>query len=318
MKFDVISFGGAVVDAFFETDLKEKNGGIYIPLDRKLLAKEIWFATGGAGTNTAVSFSKLGLKAGFLGKVGNDHNGKIILDELKSEHVSFLGNVSDGLTGFSAVIDSVKRNRSVLVYRGVNDLVRKKDFELDKIDSDWYYLSAMTGESLKYQNEFAEKMKKRGAKIAYNSGSYVTKNGIGPIRKILKNCDILILNEGEARDLAVKKEPLNALYSLGPKIVCITRGENGNLVYDGRVVYTTTSHKVKVTERTGAGDAFSSGFVAGMFLHNDIQKAIQFGSLNAESVIQKHGAKKGLLTRRELERRVRGTPVKIVTKVLKP
>jgi sugar/nucleoside kinase (ribokinase family) len=54
-------------------------------------------------------------------------------------------------------------------------------------------------------------------------------------------------------------------------------------------------------ERTGAGDAFGSGFVSGMILENDIEYAIQLGSANATSVIQEIGAKNGLLQKDDLD-----------------
>src|SRR3989344_6711726 len=91
MKHSIIVLGGAVIDAFLELDVYESKGNICFPVGSKLLVKELWFSTGGGGTNTAVAFSKLGLKTGFIGRVGKDANAKLILDELCENKIDFLG-----------------------------------------------------------------------------------------------------------------------------------------------------------------------------------------------------------------------------------
>ena len=106
--FDIISFGSAVVDVFVDTDILEKKGFMCYPSGAKVLLKNLRFDIGGGGTNTSVAFSRLGLKAGFLGKIGDDTDGQTIMKILKKENVKFLGKVEKGeVSGYSKIDDGI-------------------------------------------------------------------------------------------------------------------------------------------------------------------------------------------------------------------
>ena len=90
------------------------------------------------------------------------------------------------------------------------------------------------------------------------------------------------------------KAMCKALHSEG-KIRLITDSTNGSYAWrDGWLAHAGTTG-AKSLSRTGAGDAFGSGFVAGFIKSDDVKYALAVGTLNAESTIQKHGAKNGLL-----------------------
>ena len=97
--YDVITIGSATVDVFANTDsqlvkLLTQNGEedfITYPSGSKILIKELNFLIGGGGTNTAASFSNLGLKTAFLGKIGSDENADQVLNSLKEYQVNFIG-----------------------------------------------------------------------------------------------------------------------------------------------------------------------------------------------------------------------------------
>src|SRR3990170_4582134 len=111
--YDVITIGSATVDVFANTDselidIKTKDSEMKFlcyHTGSKILIKQLNFTTGGGGTNTAVSCSRLGLKTAYLGNVGNDENGKKIIDELKREKIDFIGT-SDKVhkTNYSIVL----------------------------------------------------------------------------------------------------------------------------------------------------------------------------------------------------------------------
>ncbi len=311
--FDIITVGSAVIDAFLDTGLDESNGKICFPVEVKLKMRNLWFATGGDGTNTAVAFSKLGLKTGYLGKLGRDENAKIILDELEKEKVTFLGVQGKEPTGYAVIIDSNQHNRTILSYGGANTTFSFNEIDLNKLKTRWFYFS-LGGRTMKTQEKLIKWASSKGMKIAYNPGTLVVHKDMIYLKGILKHIEILILNEEEARSLIKSGDLFKGLHRLGPKIVCVTYGKEGNAVYDGNDIYISKPHNIKVKERTGAGDAFASGFVFGLMKFNDLKKAIQIGALNAESVIQKPGAKNGLLTWKEVEKRIKKNPVKIEVK----
>ena len=91
------------------------------------------------------------------------------------------------------------------------------------------------------------------------------------------------------------------LQRLGPKTVVITDGKNGSYATtnDGKVYYNEAIHE-EVVENTGAGDAYSTGFMGAVIMGKSIKEAIEWGAKNASSVIQHYGAQKGLLNIKEI------------------
>ena len=299
MKFDVVSFGSAVIDVFVHTDVSERKGFMNYPIGEKILIKNLKFDVGGAGTNTAVAFSRLGLKTGCICEFGDDENGNRIKQLLKKEKVKFLGKTIKGeLTGYSVILDSKGGDRTILTYKGANDEVSIND--IIKFKTKWLYFSSLLGKSFHTQKELALKLKKRrGTKLAYNPSSYQIKNM--NLSSLLKITDILILNKQEAEMLLRKydlreKNLLIGLHNLTKGIIVITDKDKLITCYDGNKKYSLVPHKdVKVVERTGAGDAFASGFVAGRIVGKSIEDSLKLGLRESEAVIQHFGAKNNLI-----------------------
>ncbi len=297
MKYDIITFGSAVVDVFVHTDMLEKNKEICYPTGGKILIDELKFDIGGGGTNTAVAFSRLGLKTGCICNVGEDENGQKIISLLKKENVKFLGKIDKkGMTGYSIILDSRGGERTILTYKGANDDI--SDLSFKELDAKWLYLSALLKKSFITQKNLALFLNKRGVKIAYNPSSYIIDKE--NILSLLQICEVLIVNKEEAdcisRKYGKKWDVLESLKALGPKIVIITNKDKEAWCYDGKQRYKILPHKnIKVVERTGAGDAFASGFVAGLIAGFDIEKCLEFGLKESESVLTHMGAKNNLI-----------------------
>ena len=145
MKFDVVSFGSAVVDAFIRTNLSEKSNFISYPIGTKILIKDLKFDVGGGATNTAVAFSRLGLKTGCICKIGDDEQGNDVLELLRKEKIKFLGTQIKAKTGYSVILDSKEKNRTILTYKGVNNEIGLEDIK--KFKTKWLYLSSLLGKS---------------------------------------------------------------------------------------------------------------------------------------------------------------------------
>lgn len=293
-KFEVVCFGSAVVDAFVKTDFKEDSKNIIIPFGCKMLMKDLYFEIGGGGTNTSVAFSRLGLKTGYIGKVGNDKYGQEVLDLLKKEKITFLGNkVKKETSGFSVVLISEKLNRSILTYKGINNEIEGGDIK--KFKTNLLYLSSLMGKSFKTQISLAKKLKEKGVKVAFNPSEYLIKE-IG-LKPLLKLCDILIINKEEAGLLTKEKNKLKGISKMGPGIVVITDERRRVYCYDSHSgkTYSIKPRKLKVVEKTGAGDAFAAGFVAGIIKNKPIEYCLKLGVKEAEAVIKYVGAKNKLL-----------------------
>lgn len=316
--YEVVVVGGATTDVFVDTDVAEiklnrkgKNEEfIAYPVGSKIEIRKILFSTGGGGTNSAAGFSKLGLKTGFIGAIGNDENGAKLLDELKKRKIDFLGVISKKHpTGYSVILDSVGHDRTILTFRGANDHFSYKKDLFEPIKTSWVHLSSLSGKSIESLKKIADYCRKNNIPYSYNISTYIARKGMEFIKDILNGCSVFILNKEEAGYLlntkdANEKDMLKSLKAIGIDAVVITDGPRGIFALKDKY-YRIKAHKVNVVEATGAGDSFCAGFVSGLIKKMSFSDALKIGLVNSESVIQVKGAKNGLLSMDEALKKIK-------------
>lgn len=324
--YDIIAVGSSTVDVFARTQFSElikivKPKGevdlLAYPSGSKILIEELNFTTGGGGTNTSVSLSRLGHKVAYLGKLGNDENADFITNRLKKEKVDLIVSRGKGCSGYSLILDSLEHDRTILAFKGVNDKLNFSEVPLKKLKTKWFYFSSMMGKSFKTLEKLSVYAKKNNIKTVFNPSSYLAEKGKDYLKIILNNTEILILNKEEASLLVGESKiqaMLKKIISLGPRIAVITDGGKGVYCSDGRYLYQGMPTKIKVVETTGAGDAFASSFLSGIIKKNDVEFAIKLGVTNAESVITYHGAKNKLLKYKEALEILKKKPIKVKKK----
>jgi len=274
-------------------------------LGSKIEIKDIAFTSGGGGTNTAVTFSRQGLKTACVGAIGNDFNGKDITDELNREGVNtdrFQIN-KDGHTAYSVILVHESGERTILSYKGEGQNFDVKEIPFDKFGASWLFLDSLGGhyDLLETAVNWAVKNK---VKLATNPGGKELAHGLDKLRPLLKNFSIVIMNQEEVSKLVgidydKESEIFRAMDDIIGGVFVMTKGPEGVVVSDGKNIYKAGVPDSPVVERTGAGDAFSSGFVTEYIRSGDISKAIQFATANASSVVTKYGAKAGILKKGE-------------------
>jgi sugar/nucleoside kinase (ribokinase family) len=105
------------------------------------------------------------------------------------------------------------------------------------------------------------------------------------------------------------KSMLNKLKSTHAKIVIITDGKNGVYAFDGNSYYQCDQFPAKVVSTLGAGDAFSSTFVATLAKTSwDVKKSLIYASVNAASVVENFGAHEGFLTFEQIKSKLNNYP----------
>jgi sugar/nucleoside kinase (ribokinase family) len=172
--------------------------------------------------------------------------------------------------------------------------------------------------------EGAIRLKKaHGTFIAWNPGNLDLDKGLKKIGKYLKHIDVFIVNQEEASGLLgipynEEAKLFKKFDKIVPGLAIMTKGHDGLTVGDGRHMWTAGVYKEKyITDRTGAGDSFCSGFVSGLhhalkkknkitgfrdeFSDADIEFAIKLGSANGTSKVEHMGAKGGLLYKKDLK-----------------
>ncbi|MBI4158573.1 MAG: carbohydrate kinase family protein [Candidatus Yanofskybacteria bacterium] len=308
-KFDIITIGSATRDVFLKSEqfkiIEDKSfstgQGECFALGSKIEIKDIVFTSGGGGTNTAVTFARQGLKTVCVGAIGDDLNGKDIVDELGREGVNtehFQVN-KDGHTAYSVILVHESGERTILSYKGEGQNFDVKEIPFDKFGASWLFLDSLGGhyDLLETAVNWAVKNK---VKLATNPGGKELAHGLDKLKPLLKNFSIVIMNQEEASELVgidydKESEIFRAMDDIIGGVFVMTKGPEGVVVSDGKNIYRAGVPDSPVVERTGAGDAFSSGFIAEYVKSDNIKKAIQFATANASSVVSKFGAKAGIL-----------------------
>ncbi len=313
----------------FNKTLTAKQG-ICLDLGSKIEVEDIFLSSGGGGTNTAATFANQGLKVAWCGQVGEDCFGNLIIAELKKLKISpsFILKTKNKLTNISVFLTYPGKDRTILVYRGASDDLEKKDIPWQKIKkTSWFYLAPFSGKLANLTEDLINFAQKFKIKVAWNPGYDQLKFSKPVLERILKKIDILILNQEEASLLTkipfqkpARRDPCFAgrqigsgglgCRILGPGrekeifrkidemtkgIAIMTKGRDGVVVSDGKELYQAPSLRLKFVDATGAGDAFGSGFVAGMIEKNNIIFAIQKAMANSGFCVSQWGAQKGLL-----------------------
>jgi ribokinase len=139
--------------------------------------------------------------------------------------------------------------------------------------------------------------------------------GAERLKRIYQHTQVLILNREEAVTVGGGNHEdvhdlINRLHALGPRIVVVTDGPSGAYASDGenRFKMPLYPDPGPPVDRTGAGDAFASTFIAALAKGNTIEGALQWAPINSMSVVQKVGAQAGLLSERQLEEFLKQAP----------
>lgn len=327
---DFIAIGDTATDVFIhlgDNSRAEVTGTpgsadyrISFPFGAKVPYKEA-VTIGGVGNapNAAVSASKLGLRSALVAHVGEDEPGRETFKSLKEQGVDtqFLVMEAEHKTNYSYFL-WYKDERTI--FRRNEDFTYKLP-ELGK--PKWLYVSSIGSKSLEPYHEIVSYLEKNPeVKLAFQPGSKEIPLG-QELSSVYKRTDIYFSNVEEAEMiLGIEtlgiNELLKRMKDLGPKIVVITDGPRGAYAYDGEKIYHQLPYPdpKPPLERTGAGDAFSSTTVAALALGKDLPIALQWGAINAMSVVQEIGAQKGLLSREKIEEYLESAPAEFETKLL--
>lgn len=313
-NFDLLAVGNATIDAFltikksnrhFRLDKKTKE--ICIRYGDKAIVDKVDFLTGGNAANVVVGAARMGFKAGIAAEIGADEFTQKIVNNLKKESVSeiLLKQTMDAPCPFSVVIN-FKKERTIFA----EDVKREHDFNFEGISAKWVYLTSLGDKWREAYRRCLIFVKNTKSQLAFNPGTLQIDSGEESIMQALKETAILFVNKEEAIKITGLKteDILNLLKNLnhkGVKTAIITDGEKGAFLYNQEIGFVKKSaRRIRVLEKTGAGDAFASGFLSAIMANKSLKEAMTWGSLNAESVITKTGAQAGLLTRKEIEKRL--------------
>ena len=302
----ILTIGAAVQDVFLShsPELKpvaEKTADelfIEIKLGSKNDVNNINFSTGGGATNGAVTFARQGLDTEFMGTIAHDPAGNAVLEDLDKEGVdtTYVSYSDKHHTGYSVVLLASTGERTFLTYRGASTHYDIKNFDLDDSPADWLYVTSMAG-CMDILDKIFRQAKELGVKVFFNPGKDELRQK-DKLIALLEDVDILAVNKEEAAMITngTDLEELVRRLMNHVSTAIVSDGPNGLMASDGKTIVRAGMYEdVKVVDRTGAGDAFGSGFLSHWAQGKSLKDSIVFASANSTSVVTKIGAKVGIL-----------------------
>jgi len=261
--------------------------------------------------------ARLGVKCGFIGVVGDDDFGRLLIDRLKDDGVE---------TGYIKVKKGFTTGTTFVMYYSSGS--RKFIFhvrhsaagQLSPADLDPTYISKaklvhVMGSSLAVSEssqdacyEAVRIVKKAGGMVTFDPNLRPELLNVEEIQKlcapIIRVCDVVLPSGAEAETLTGLKDPVEAakvLLKAGPKIAAIKLGDKGAIIATKDEIITEPAFDVVELDPTGAGDVYDGAFVVGMLEEWPLKKTAKFASAAGAIKVTKFGPMEGPESRREVE-----------------
>lgn len=276
---DVVTMGAANIDLIARV---ARLPGV----DDEVAVESLNAYGGGSAANVAVAVARLGHTSGFVGIVGNDHFGTVLLKDLENDGVDISKVImKTGSSGMVFVAVKPDGERVMYTSKGVAGTFNSVDIPLDYIkNAKFLHLTSMVGDYALGAFEFAVKeVRKSNVKVVLDPGCIFAEKGLGALKPVLKHCFAFLPNKLEARMLTGKEgiEAAKKLRKAGPDVVVITEGLEGCTYatkYEARhIPFPRMDKGIKVADATGGGDAFAAGFLVSLLEHKSLEEAITFG-----------------------------------------
>ncbi len=312
---DLLTIGDCSIDLFMKVDsdfvadtVPGKNGGspkICFFHGSKVPVDTFETSIAGNACNVSIGATKLGMKTAIYAELGDDPYGERIIRELGENGV---------ITDYCIKNKGTPTNvHSIIVHgeeRTIFSYHEKRNYKLYNWSRPkWIFYSSLAKGFDEFQADLVNYIEKNSdIGIGFNPGTQQLREGVDALRNFLKVVDVLFVNKEEAQVLTEPKEQNleklhELLLELGPKVTVITLGEKGSTAHDGTKMIRKGILKkdTKITDTTGAGDSYATGFIAALHHKKPLGTAMEWGAINSSHVIRKIGAIKGLLNKKQME-----------------
>jgi fructokinase len=284
---------------------------------------------GGAPANVCVGLAKLGVRAGFIGKVGEDPFGKLLVDALQENGVDVSQVKFDAgvRTTLGFVFIGRQGENDFFFYRnpGADTMLYPEELDEDFIARSKVFhfgsISMTTEPSCSATLRAIQFARKHKVIISFdpNLRPHLWKDLEEAKEKImegLKSADLVKVNDAELEFITGTVDLVkgaNWLIQRGPKIVVITRGEKGSFFHNKEGFDSLPAYKVKVVDTVGCGDAFTAAILQQFFLldkegrdiscvsKREMKKILRFANAAGALTATKKGVIPSLPTRKQIE-----------------
>jgi sulfofructose kinase len=266
--------------------------------DLKLELETLEVQGGGPAATATVTTARLGLTTSFIGKVGGDDRGALMLMKLNGEGVNVSSVVLEekALSQFAFImVDSQTGKRTILWTRGTLSPLRPEELDMDKITSCRGLLVDTLEPSA--AAAAAQAASEAGAKVLIDAGTL--RDGV---RDILPHCHYIVASETFAEQISDgygERAALEAMMEYGPEAAVITLGERGCIALSGGEFFEENGFSIDAVDTTGAGDVFHGAFLYAVLREWDMRRCCVFANAVAAMKCRRLGGRTGIPTLNE-------------------
>ena len=305
----IVGIGNALVDVIVKLEnedlLKqfalEKGGMEMIDSERKrtihdrIKTMPQASATGGSTSNTIHGLARLGIEAGYIGKVSNDEPGHFFQEEMQRYHVTPHLLYSDIDTGIATTFMTPDAERTFATYLGAAATMSANELNPEVFkDYDYLYIEGYLIYNHKLIHKLCQIAKECKLKVAMDFGSYnLVEEQRDFLKDLLKNhVDIIFANQEEAKAFTGKddEEALNILSEYCP-IAIVKLGAQGSIVRMNGKTTVIPPQDAKRIDTNGAGDIYAAGFMYGLMKGYDTERCGFIATRLSSAIIETVGAK---------------------------
>jgi sugar/nucleoside kinase (ribokinase family) len=267
--------------------------------------------TGGCAANAAIALARLGVRAAVVAKVGDDHFGAFVEDELSAAgvDVSGIGRAHELGTSKTVIVPVAGEDRRFIHTFGANAALCAADLAPALAAApDVLYVGGFLALPALRQDELAAELR-----LARQAGTRVVFDVVAPagralslddVAGVLPEVDYFVPNDDEAAALTGESDPrrqAERLLELGAGTVIVTLGERGLIAVSRDETIELPAPHIDFVEPSGAGDAFAAGLVYGLLQGWALRRSLEFASVIGASACTQLGCTAGLFTRAEAD-----------------
>jgi len=305
----ILGMGNALTDILLQIDNDEvlfslnllKGGMQLINTERSQEINEAVsnfskiMATGGSASNTINGITRLGMKGGFVGKIGKDDIGLFFTNDSVNNGVKPHLLTSETPSGRCTVLVSPDTERTLCTYLGAACELEASDLNAEMFEGyDIFHIEGYLVQNHDLIRTAVSLAKQAGLKVSVDLASYnVVEENLEFLLEIIHEyVDIVFANEEEARAFT-GKEPEEALKDIAEhcQIAVVKVGKDGSYIKSGDKIVRIESRKSNCIDTTGAGDLYASGFLFGLANNYSLEVCGKIGSLISGNVVEVIGAK---------------------------
>ncbi len=319
-SIEVVGLGALNIDHLYQVERILEDG--------EAIVKDSTMSPGGSAANTIYGLAKLGISTGFAGVIGDDAEGKILVQDFEKVGVdtSQIRIKHQAKTGSVLCLSDSSGRRSLYVLPGANNLLTMDDLDLDYINqAKMLHISSFADErQFKILPELMDELDS-SIKVSFSPGALYATKGLKVLAPILKRTHVLFINQNETQQLTGMNFETGAeeCFKQGCEMIVATLGRGLEMPHqtptpekvtavsyirdtNGKhIIETSNRSELAPIDTTGAGDAFATGFLYGLLNGKGLEECGHLGDTVAQFSITKVGARQGLPTLNELSQRYR-------------